>query len=273
MPVLGVTLGAVALSLSASSTLDALLAVRQQGCGGKPGLSTTLSRDAALDGVALELARGTRLAEAIERAHFHARLSTSIAIADAADERALSRIISNQFCAEVLNADFRRAGIAVRGPNTWIVLATLFDMPGLKDAPVIRRRALELVNRARATARKCGSVSFAAAKPLVLDGTLNRAAQEHSQDMAQHSRMGHPGSDGSTVAQRVARAGYAWRKVGENVAANSPSAEEVVQGWINSPPHCANLMNPDFTQMGIAYAVNPDSEDGIYWTQVFATPR
>ena len=40
-----------------------------------------------------------------------------------------------------------------------------------------------------------------------------------------------------------------------------------------SPEHCANVMNPDFTQMGIAYAVNAVSEDGIYWTQVFATPR
>jgi uncharacterized protein YkwD len=259
--------------LSDGSVLAALSATRQQGCDGKPGLSAALARDAALDGVALDMARGTRLADAIEDAHFHARLSASLAVADAADVRALSRAITERFCTEILNADFRRVGIAVRGQDTWIVLATLFDLPRPQDAPAIRRHALELVNRARSQARKCGSVAFAAARPLVLDALLDQAALGHSLDMAQHSHMGHPGSDGSTVAQRVSRVGYVWRKVGENVAANAPSAEEVVQGWTESPTHCANLMNPDFTAMGIGYAVNPASEDGIYWTQVFATPR
>jgi len=274
VPALAVILAAaLAPTLSDGSVLAALSAARQQGCDGKPGLSAAFVRDAALDGVALDMARGTRLADAIENAHFHARLSASIAISDAADKRALSRAIIERFCTETLNADFRRVGIAVRGQDTWIVLATLFDLPRPQDAPAIRRHALELVNRARSQARKCGSVSFSAARPLVLDAALDRAALEHSLDMAQHSRMGHPGSDGSTVAQRVSRTGYAWRKVGENVAANAPGAEEVVQGWVGSPSHCANLMNPDFTAMGIAYAINPASEDGIYWTQVFATPR
>ena len=274
MPALAVIF-AVALApvFSASSVLDALQAVRERGCGGKPGLSIALARDGALDGVALDMANGARLADAIEKAHFHARLSASINIANLADGAALNRALSERFCAESLNADFRRAGIAVRGQETWIVLATLFEMPGPREAPAIRKRALALVNQARSQARKCGSIDFAAARPLVADSVLDRAALGHSLDMAQHSYMGHPGSDGSTVAQRVSRMGYAWRKVGENVAANAPSAEEVVRGWIGSPPHCANLMNPDFTAMGIAYAVNPDSEDGIYWTQVFATPR
>ncbi len=45
-----------------------------------------------------------------------------------------------------------------------------------------------------------------------------------------------------------------------------------MQGWIDSPGHCANLMSPTFTEMGIAFVVERKSEPGIYWTQVFATP-
>jgi len=46
-----------------------------------------------------------------------------------------------------------------------------------------------------------------------------------------------------------------------------------VAGWIKSPPHCANLMNGAFTEMGVAYAVNAKSEMGVYWAQEFGTPR
>jgi uncharacterized protein YkwD len=47
-----------------------------------------------------------------------------------------------------------------------------------------------------------------------------------------------------------------------------------VQGWLDSPGHCANIMNDDFTEMGAAYAVNTAREPArIYWTQVLGTPR
>jgi uncharacterized protein YkwD len=45
-----------------------------------------------------------------------------------------------------------------------------------------------------------------------------------------------------------------------------------VAAWIKSPHHCANIMEPDFRQMGAAYFVNPTSDTVIYWTQVFGTP-
>ncbi|HZF25638.1 MAG TPA: CAP domain-containing protein [Steroidobacteraceae bacterium] len=266
-------LSAAAPFLAAATPLDTLNSVRRQGCEDKPGVKFTLAHDAALDGVALQMSRGARLADAIDATHFHARLSASIAISGAADQAALARLIAQRFCTEALNPDFQRAGSAERGRDTWIVLATPFNLPVSKDAPAIRMQALKLVNQARATARKCGSTSFGAARPLTLDSVLNTAALNHSTDMAARGHMAHQGSDGSNVAQRVARVGYAWRRVGENVAAGAPDIDEVVRGWIGSPAHCVNLMNPDFTAMGIAYAVNPATEDGIYWTQVFATPR
>ncbi len=102
---------------------------------------------------------------------------------------------------------------------------------------------------------------------------LSRAALVHSQDMAKKDFFEHKGSDGSTVGIRTARVGYVWRTVGENIAIGPQTAEIVVQGWIDSPGHCANIMSPAFTEMGIAFVVDRKSEAGIYWTQVFGTPR
>jgi uncharacterized protein YkwD len=61
--------------------------------------------------------------------------------------------------------------------------------------------------------------------------------------------------------------------VGENIAAGQPTPEQVVAGWVQSPRHCANLMAAEYTEMGVAYATEPHSAAGTYWTQMFASPR
>jgi uncharacterized protein YkwD len=81
--------------------------------------------------------------------------------------------------------------------------------------------------------------------------------------------MDHAGSDGSTPAMRATRAGYAWRTVGENVATGQSTPEQVVAEWLDSPRHCSNIMDADFTQMGVAFAA---SASGVYWAQVFGAP-
>ncbi len=90
--------------------------------------------------------------------------------------------------------------------------------------------------------------------------------------MARHSNMAHTGSDGSTPADRATRAGYRWRSVGENIAAGQTTPEAAVESWLKSPPHCANLMAPQFTEMGVAYSVDTASKAGIYWAQLLGTP-
>jgi uncharacterized protein YkwD len=143
----------------------------------------------------------------------------------------------------------------------------------LENARATSQRVLQLANEARSQPRRCGGKSFAAAPPLKLVGKLNDAAREHAKDMAKHSMLSHSGSDGSSPADRVTREHYAWRMVGENVASGPTSADEVMAGWLASPHHCENLMNPRYTDMGIAYIVDPKSESGVYWAQVFALPR
>jgi uncharacterized protein YkwD len=102
---------------------------------------------------------------------------------------------------------------------------------------------------------------------------LAAAAAVHSLDMAEHGTASHRGSDGSDSGERITRAGYAWRGSGENVAAGQPTAEDVVEAWLDSPGHCATLMEPKFVETGIAFALAPGRNPSVYWTQVFATPR
>ncbi|MGW4497312.1 CAP domain-containing protein [Micromonospora sp. NPDC004336] len=122
------------------------------------------------------------------------------------------------------------------------------------------REVVNLVNAERAKAG-CGALS--------VDSKLMTAAQRHSQDQADHRNMSHTGSDGSDAGDRLDRVGYAWRTYGENVAWNQKTPAAVMDAWMNSPGHRANILNCAFTEIGVGVA----SSNGPYWTQVFAAPR
>jgi uncharacterized protein YkwD len=108
--------------------------------------------------------------------------------------------------------------------------------------------------------------------PLTVVAELNQAAQSHSQDMATHNFVGHIGSDGSTVTDRLERAGYVgWWEVAENVAAGQPTAEAAVAWWMNSPGHRANILNCRLKDIGVGYATNPNSTYRVYWTENFGS--
>ena len=122
------------------------------------------------------------------------------------------------------------------------------------------QQVLNLVNNER---------SKAGARPLRLHSRLNAAAQAHSNDMARNNFMGHTGSDGSKMTDRMKRYGYNYRWAGENVAAGQKSARAVMRAWMNSSGHRKNILNPNFRDIGIAYAQG--GRYGIYWTQVFGS--
>ena len=126
------------------------------------------------------------------------------------------------------------------------------------------QRMLALVNAARSEPRRCGDKSFAAAGALSWDETLESAAAAHARDMAGKDYFSHTAPDGSTPAQRVSRAGYRYRMTGENIAAGQLSPEIAMAGWLKSPGHCANLMQPGYTEIGVAFAVSPTSKMGAY---------
>lgn len=133
---------------------------------------------------------------------------------------------------------------------------------------------LDRVNRLRASGATCGSQAYGPAPALAYEGRLHQAATAHSQDMVVRNFFSHTGSDGGSPGQRVSATGYAWSAVGENIAAGYGSVAAVVDGWAASPGHCANLMNRNFTQMGIACVPGSASSPyRSYWTMNLARPR
>lgn len=133
--------------------------------------------------------------------------------------------------------------------------------------------ALRLINQYRAAGASCGSRgSFAPASALSAQAQLTSAAHGHSRDMADNNYFSHTSLDGRTPGTRVTAAGYSWSSVGENIAAGYGSVQAVVDGWMASDGHCANLMNPGFTQYGLACARNDASTYRLYWTLNLARP-
>ncbi|WP_037663930.1 CAP domain-containing protein, partial [Streptomyces aurantiacus] len=104
-------------------------------------------------------------------------------------------------------------------------------------------------------------------RPLAPDPRLAAAAQAHSADMVARAFYSHTAPDGSEPWHRAAAAGSAHRTVGENIACGQRSAAEVVQGWMDSPGHRANILKPAFTHLGVGFAGGGPA--GTYWTQLF----
>jgi uncharacterized protein YkwD len=116
-----------------------------------------------------------------------------------------------------------------------------------------------LVNRERAAAG-CG--------PLRTDERLRSAARAHSQDMAANDYFSHTGRNGSSFVDRIAAAGYPRNEAGgENIALGYRTPEDVMDGWMNSAGHRANILNCDFKAIGVGLA--QDSSGTPYWTQDF----
>jgi uncharacterized protein YkwD len=143
---------------------------------------------------------------------------------------------------------------------------------GHESDAAIRARVVELVNDARSKGRRCGSERFAAAPPLGVSRKLSGAATDHARDMARKKFFDHRGTDGSEPKDRVRRAGYASRLTGENIAFGPVSAEEAVSGWLASPGHCENIMDPRFQHIGVGLATGR-KRGRIYWVQDFGTPQ
>lgn len=141
------------------------------------------------------------------------------------------------------------------------------DLPVENEKPINKTLMLQLVNTQRSKGCTCGTKFYPAVQKLVWNETLEKVALLHSDDMAKNNYFSHTGKDGSSTPQRMQRLGYNWMSYGENIYRTmgySATEEEVVNAWIKSPGHCANLMGEHFKEMGIA-------RTNDYWTQVFGS--
>lgn len=238
-----------------------------------PPAREPLRRNQALERAAALLAAGADLDAGLQQAGYRATRSSVARMTSNVAPAELVGLFAARNCALIVEAVFIDIGIHLQPGAITALLAQPFAPRVAQSQQDAENNVLALVNRARAEARRCGDQPFAAAKPLTRSPLLTLAAFSHAADMARNNYFGHYGSDGSNPAQRVERAGYRFRATGENIAAGVTTPELAVAGWIKSPQHCANLMSPAFTEMGVAFANNPGSQMGVYWAQSFGAPR
>lgn len=163
------------------------------------------------------------------------------------------------------------SGLAIAAAlSVWTAAAAQgLDISGFTD------RVLSLLNEQRAANGLA---------PLQRVSALDAAAQSYSQAMMLATAGGpvylsHVGPDGSTLARRIAAAGYEWNTLGEDLGAGQKTPEQVVAAWMGSPEHRDNILGPDFTDVGIGLAVGPGTWSNgrldpqvIWWTVDFGEP-
>ena len=123
------------------------------------------------------------------------------------------------------------------------------------DIDVIEAKVVELTNAERA---KHGLQALQADVPLMA------AAREKSQDMKNHNYFSHTSPTFGSPFDRLNALGISYKSAGENIAKGQQTAEQVVQAWMDSEGHRANILNSDFTHIGVGYV-----KDGHIWTQQF----
>ena len=297
-------LGALFAGLAALSTaragqadvLNAVQVLREGGCGGILPAARPVRPNALLDRVAEQWAGGQSLSAAAERSGYRSQSTAGVRISG--PDSYMVQQLRRSSCRTVASQGLREIGIYRRGGDTWIVLASASAYPvsvsppasstkkptqpppraqsptppALPSPSVLATRALILVNDVRARGTHCGERSLAPAPPVTLSWTLVDVASGHATDMADHNYFEHEDLAGHSPADRVRSVGYREKLVGENIAYGPQSVEEVVRGWLDSPGHCENIMDPRFAEMGIAYAPGL-AKRGLYWVQLLAAPQ
>jgi len=241
-----------------------------QRCERRP--AQRLSPLALKSSLALPVGYGGGLRDRLKSNGYQAVAVRSIRVVGAQDAEEAFDLFQSEHCSALLDSQYADIGVS-RSRSEWqVVMAQPVLDRQLNDTRSVSKALLAQVNAARAKPRLCGRQRFAAARPLSWNASLGAAAQGHSKAMAYGNYFAHQDPDGDMPADRARAAGYRGRQIGENIAAGQGSPSKAMAGWLASPGHCANLMNPMFTQVGAAYATDARSDEGVYWTMVFGTP-
>jgi uncharacterized protein YkwD len=300
------SLGIVAAALAAgpgarADGLSAVQLLREGGCGGMVPAVPPLRHIARLDWIAEQWAAGRPLLTATQSSGYPAKSTAAWHVTG--PDSSLVQLLRRSDCRKIASPTLRDIGIYRRGESTWLVLATAYAAPTSSQtmgspvmgsqamgspavgapmgsqllmgsqAPMLATRALELVNEVRAQGARCGARLFGPAPALKLSQTLAGVALAHATDMAEHDYFEHVDLSGQSPADRVRAVGYREKLVGENIAYGPETLAEVVKGWLDSPGHCENMMDPRFAEMGIGYAAGEGDRRGLYWVQLLAAPR
>ncbi|MCC5919465.1 MAG: CAP domain-containing protein [Cyclobacteriaceae bacterium] len=141
------------------------------------------------------------------------------------------------------------------------------------EMEALRSEMIQLFNEARAKGCICGDEYYPPAAPVVHDPLLSELSHAHNVDMAKNEFRGHQGSDGRRPGQRVNEATNQYAGSGEILAYGTDTPQRSLEIWLNSPGHCAIIMNADFSHVGVDRIDRSlYSEHGrfrYYWTAKF----
>lgn len=132
------------------------------------------------------------------------------------------------------------------------------------ETRILTARTVELVNEARAL-----GIQYGIQPALNHDVELSKIAQIKAEDMAKNGYFAHESPTYGEPSKMMTDFGYSWLTSGENIASGQTTAEHVVDGWIKSNGHYANIMGSTYTQIGAGYAV--DANGQTYWVHMFAS--
>ena len=107
---------------------------------------------------------------------------------------------------------------------------------------------------------------------VALDARLGSAAQSQAEAMARTGRLQLAGSAGETLEDRLRGSGYAYVQAAANIAAGQSDPDALIDDWMASPNHRANMLDPDVAQIGVGYAFRQGDAYGHYWALVMASP-
>jgi uncharacterized protein YkwD len=139
------------------------------------------------------------------------------------------------------------------------------------DQTTFAQAALKAINQARASGRQCGNTFYPSVPALNWNNAVTEAARLESVWLQTNNAFTHVWSNGVGPAERLSMAQYAWSTYGENIAAGQPGIDEVMNAWIASPGHCANIMHAGVVDVGVAKVDGSASNSyPNYWTLLVA---
>lgn len=133
--------------------------------------------------------------------------------------------------------------------------------------PIAKGPAAEILKLTNAAREREGLT------PLRIHGGLTKAAQAHAADMAKQGYFDHTSRDGLEMVDRVRRVSYRFSAIAENIAMGQTSAKQAVEGWLRSPGHRQNMLNPAYRGSGGGFCQGPEGIDSLgsgFWDKPIA---
>ncbi|MGE6376189.1 CAP domain-containing protein [Peribacillus muralis] len=160
-------------------------------------------------------------------------------------------------------SDILKTNPAISDSNRIIVGQTI-DLPNVQQTAkqendqTVEQQILRLVNEER---------SKAGLPNVEMDTSLSKTATLKSEDMRDHDYFNHTSPTYGSPFDMMKAFGITYKYAGENISAGQPSGESVMKSWMNSPGHKANILNKNYTHIGIGHATG--GKYSYYWTQQF----